>query len=495
MSGFENNLPINSFPATKNASKGKEALNKANLSQNQNPTEQIANNIQPNQTKVGQSLANTNSNIVINQPTQTSPGVTQAALNATNTAQSNPNQQNIKNDTNTQVQSTPSQVEFQGSTDLPAYAGIANMSLKSYIAGQENKSFTNLESSEKQLTTTLDGIKGFQRQNYEGEDNGSLKKKNSKDLKQIERRRNLLILSHIFSSIEEPASRETELLVNISTFRKLGSSLKDGRSNKNEKFIDLKLSPPLPNEPQKLESLNATQIKSLQQLLALPSEFPEFLRLFAKENIEINMRELNLFLMQRLKLVRDQIIGGDTVLSKQIAKFIPLLNQQHYSALLPLVLLYYPLPLPIIKEEYDFLNDWKRKKNKKGNKSPQAIASCEIYYLSRTRGRFLLKFELNEKCEFSFDAQTNKTNNGIVKDIEEAIAECMILLEIPPSLSDLNVLLTQEIYKATDIDEELSIVSSGPLRLEIVLAVYAALIVLNKLNDELDPSGLIDIIE
>ena len=71
----------------------------------------------------------------------------------------------------------------------------------------------------------------------------------------------------------------------------------------------------------------------------------------------------------------------------------------------------------------------------------------------------------------------------------------MFLLENSPKLADLNVLLTGEIYKATDIDEELSIISTGTLRLEIIIAAYSALSILNKTNEEPDPSGLIEMID
>jgi hypothetical protein len=93
------------------------------------------------------------------------------------------------------------------------------------------------------------------------------------------------------------------------------------------------------------------------------------------------------------------------------------------------------------------------------------------------------------------DIQTSSINNGIVRDLEFAISESMYLLKYPPSLADLNVLLTKEVYEATDKDEELSIVSDGPIRLEIVLATYACLVVLNKLNQEPDASGLIEMTE
>ncbi|MBI3590440.1 MAG: hypothetical protein HY094_03555 [Candidatus Melainabacteria bacterium] len=492
MTGFGNNLSFNILSAIKNIGKqAKEVLNKE-IFNKANQIEQTTKNIQQAQANLNQNPVNQSISLAENQSTLlTNNAASQAALNTSNQPQTNLNS-DIKNISNIQVKPTPSQAEFQGPKDLPAYAGIANMSLKSWIAGHDSKNLVNVEPRGKELTTTLEGIKGFQRQNQEGFDGDSEKGRNAKGLKLPNRNKNLLILSHIFSDIEQSGSQETELFVNITNFKKLGSSLKENESNSTEEelYSDIKLAPPLPNELQKLDSLDPTQIKYLHQLLALPSEFPECLRLFAKDNIEINPRDLNSFLMQRLELAQGQIFGGDKFLNKTISDFVPLLKHIDFPVLLPLILLYYPLPLPNIKE-FDFLHEW-RKKKKEANKDLDIIASCEIYYLSKIRGRFLLKFLLNEKQELSFDVQTSAENNGIVQDLEVAVAESMYLLEKPPLLTDLNVMLTEEIYKATDLDEELSIVSTGPLRLEIVLAVYAVLIALNKLNDEPDPSGLIE---
>lgn len=481
MSEFGNNFSFNLMPIIKNLGKQlKEALN---------PQVQLTKNINQNQNKPIQSLVQTNSNIVINQSTQTSPGVNQAALNATNIPKTNLNQE-IKNTSNFQVPSTPSQLDFHGPGDLPAYAGIANMSLKSWIAEHDTNMASKLEAKEKQLTTTLEGIKGFQRQNYEGQEEGS------HSSKQSTRNKNLIILSHMFSCMEQSGAQETELLVNIMNFRKLGSSFAQDNKSKQEELDELKLSPPLPVESNKLEDIDVLQIKYLHQLLTLPNEFPECLRLFAKDKIEINPKELNTFLVQRLKLIQEKAFESTNLVSKEITNFIPLVNQNDYSALLPLILLYYPLPLPYINSKFDFVNEWlKKKKDKGSDKSVPVIATCEIYYTSKQRGRFLIKLELNEKLELSFDIQTSRENNGVIRDLELAIAESMYLLEHPPLLSDLNILLTEEIYKATDLDEELSIVSTGPLRLEIILAAYSVLVILNKISNEPDPSGIIDIIE
>ncbi|OGI20082.1 MAG: hypothetical protein A3B68_00575 [Candidatus Melainabacteria bacterium RIFCSPHIGHO2_02_FULL_34_12] len=482
MTGFGNNLSFNIFSAIKNLGKQvKEQLNKVSVEKS---TEQSVNNLQQN--KPVQSLVNTNSNIPLNASVLNNPAVNQAALNSTNIPQTNLNQE-VKNTINTQVPSTPSQAAFKGPSDLPAYAGISNMSLKSWIAEHNNKSFTDLESGEKQLATTLEGIKGFQRQNYEGFD-GDSRGKDNQNLKQLARKKYLLILSHIFSAIEQSGIQQTELLVNLANFKKLGSSSEEGSNDDGQ--TENKIAPPIPEELNNLINLEPSKIKYLHQILALPNEFPECLRLFAKDNIEMNPKLLNNFLMQRLKYVQEQIFGDSNLLSKTIAGFVPLLNYNDYPLVLPLLLLYYPLPLPQIKDNYDFLSEWKKKKGEGADEG--IIASCEVYYLSRIRGRFLLKFLLKSNNEFTFDIQTRNENNGIVNDLECAIGEIMFLLEHQPKLADLNVLLTDEIYKATDIDEELAIVSSGPLRLEIILAVYASLLVLNKLNEEPDPAGLIE---
>lgn len=487
MTGFGNNFSFNILAAIKNFVKQNKPPETSNKPEALG--KEIKSSEQANATPKD-SLSNTNSNIPVNQSTLSNPVVNQAALNSRNEAQSILTS-SVKENTKNQVQSTPAQTEFQGPKDLPAYAGISNMSLKSWIAGQDNKNMAKLESGEKQLAATLEGIKGFQKQNYEGfgDDSGGGQKN-----KGFKRNKNLLILSHIFSSLEQFRDQETELLVNIINFKKLGSSMKQKSSNafSESSIIESKLLPPAPNELQSLANLDPMKIKYLHQLLALPSEFPEFLRLFANDKVELNSKQLHSFLIQRLEIVQSQLFGQDAFLNTVISNFTPLLNPTEVSLLLPILLLYYPLPPPMIVEKFDFVHEWEKKKKSKPNKETNVIASCQIYYISKARGRFLLKFELNEDDEFSFDVQTAKENNGVVKDLEFAIAESMVLLECPPLLSELNVLLTEEIYKATDIDEELSIVSNGPLRFEILLAAYAALIVLNKLNAEPDPSGLIE---
>lgn len=483
MSEFGNNLSFNILSAIKNfgkQNKPQEAGDKI---------ESLAKELKsPEQTNVTpkEALRNTNSNVPVNQSIASNQAVNQVALNSRNEPQ-NTLISNLKENTKNQVQSTPAQTEFQGARDLPAYAGVSNMSLKSWIAGQDNKNLAKLESGEKQLAATLDGIKGFQNQNYEGFGDDSGRRQNKS------RNKNLLILSHIFSGLEQLRDHETELLVNITNFKKLGSSMKQssGDMPSESTVIESKLLPPAPNELQLLANLDPMKIKYLHQLLALPSEFPEFLRLFASDKIELDSKQLHSFLTQRLGLAQSQLFGQDAFLNTVIANFTPLLSQTEASLLFPILLLYYPLPPPIIVPRFDFIHEWEKRKNKADRKTI-VVASCEIYYVSKTRGRFLLRLELNGNNEFSFDIQTAKENNGVVQELEFAIAESMILLECPPLLSELNVLLTEEIYKATDIDEELSIVSSGPLRLEIILAAYAALIVLNKLNAEPDPAGLIE---
>lgn len=483
MSGFDGGLPIN-------FSSGPIRPGKPNKEPQINPeenSEQDTKNTKQNQnqTTPGDSLVNTNSKVPVNQSTLTSPGVNQAALNAANKPTLNPNTENQQNNTSNKQ---PNKIDHNGAKDLPSYAGVPNMSLKSWIAGQDNKQ-SNLQSAEKELASTLDGIKGFQKQNYEGGEDSSGQNKNSNKNKA------LLILSQLFGNYEKSGVQDTNLLVNIMNFQKLGSNINKEKKLENYSEgsqLDSKSSPPLPNEPQFLNSVDLNNIKHVSQLLALPKEFPEFLRLLAKDNIEIYKKDLVSFLEKRLKYVQEETFGKDKALNKLLADFTPLLNQNNHSQLLPLILLYYPLPLPEVKGNEEFLKEWKKKDKPEREK---IIASCDIYYLSKQRGRFLIKFELNENDEFFFDIQTAEVNNGIVKDIEEAISQSMLLLKTPPALSELNVLLTKEIYNATDIDEELAITSTGPLRLEIVLAAYASLTILNKLNEELDPAGLIDIIE
>jgi len=435
---------------------------------------------QPNQTKPGESLVNTNSSVPINQSTLTSPSLNQTALNTVN--KPNPNQTNDPSNTNPKEQGRNM---GGGAKDLPTYAGISNMSLKSWVADHSNRNFSNLQSGDKELTSTLDGIKGFQNQNYEGGEEG-------RSGGEGRRNKNLLILSQMFANPDQVPMQETDLLMNLASFKKLGSN------RNNEKMLessvdenDFKKAPPTPNEPQFLDNVDSSQLKNMSQLLGFPKGFSEFLRLIAKDNIEINKKDLISFIEKRLKYVQEETFGKDKSLNVALAEFAPLMGKNN-SPMLPLVLLYYPLPLPQVKGEELALSGWKKKKKEE---SQNIIASCDIYYLSEKRGRFLIKFELNDKDEFSFNVQTSDENNGVVKDIENAISESMNLLENPPALTEMNVLLTREIYEATDKNEELAIVSSGPIRLEIVIAVYSSLIILNSLNQDPDPSGIIDVVD
>lgn len=488
MSGFGNNLSLNILAKLRNI--GKQAgdfLNKQSKSEKQAQNVQNVQNLKINTPK---SLVNTNSNVSVNQTTLNSPSVTQSTLNSSNEPQIILTS-NMKQNQNIQAQPSPSQIEFQGPKDLPQYAGISNMSLKSWVASQDTKSFAKTDSGEKLLTSTLEGIKGFQRKNYDPSQDSSEEHEGSRSYR-LTKGKGLLLLSHIFSSLEKSSLSETELLVNINNFKKLGSALKEKNASTSDKQYEIKVPPPLPDDFQKLDVLDARQIRFLSQLLVLPKEFPEAIRLFAKEGIEISERDLHTFLTQRFEMVQEQILGVDYFLNLTIAKFIPLLNQIDYPIILPLLLLYYPLPLPTVKNQEDGVFDWER--NKKDSKEENILATCDVYYFSKSRGRFLLRFNLNTKCELTLDVETSQVNNGIVGDIEMAVGESMYLLENPPNLSDLNVLLTKEIYKATDIDEELAIISSGPLRVEIAIAVYAALVVLNKLNEEPDPRGIIEMV-
>ena len=478
---------MNIFPNLKNLTKQvNEILFKRTTAET--PVEKVANNIQQNKPNPGQSLINTNSNVVINQPVLNNPVTNQAALNASNLNQPNLNF-DVRNSLNLQIKQTPNQLEFRGPTDLPVYAGISNMSLKSWIAQQDNKSFTNLESNEKQLAVTLEGIKGFERKSFENPDGESSGR--GKGFTQSRKNKNLLIFSSIFSNIEQNAVQETELLVTFNNFKKLGSNIKDSDSGSEEGEKELKSAPPLPNELHKLENINLSQIKFLHQLIALPDSFPECLRFFAKENIEINPHDVKIFLEQRLKFVQEQLFGSDSSLNKTIENYTLLLNQNNYSIFLPLVLLYYPLPIPFIKPNQQVF-EWREKKDKKPDREKLVIASCEIYYVSNNMDRFLIKFELSHNNELTCNIETSQTNEVVVHDIEAAVAQSMFLLRDPPLLSELNVSLAKEIYEATDNNEELSIISSGPIRLELILAAYVTLLTLNKYSSDFAPAGLID---
>ena len=488
MSTFDNNLSTNHLTNAANIRKKSSDLSKANV-KNEKQTLQSNNALNSQQIKTtsNQGLINTNSNTTINQSALNSPVVNQGVLNATNTPQVTLNS-DVKNTLKSSTKPTPTQGEFQGAKDLPAYAGIANMSLKSWIA-QNGNTQGRVDVDKTQLASLFEAMKGFEIKSYEEESkNSSTKKLKDGDGKQ-NRRKELILLSNIFASIEQSGLQETELLVRISNFKKLGEKGGNQESLHGEKLFELKMAPPSPAEIDKQMTLSNRQIKHLHELFALPKEFPEGLRLFANKDIEINPQYFKSFLLQRLKIVEEYLSLGDSSLNKAIQSFVPLLNQGENQLLLPLLLLYYPLPLPVLNQKTDFVDKWKLSKEEK---KKSKIATCEIYYISKARGRFLIKFELSDDCELSADIQTAKENDGIVKDIELAIEEGIFLIDKAPKLSDLNVLLTKEVYKATDIDEELSIVSRGPLRLEIIIAAYSALSVLNKLSVEIDPSGLIE---
>ncbi len=482
-------MSMNNLPSPVNFGKKSSDLIKANIDSEKNDP-QLINNSSAQQLKTppNQSLVNTNSNITVNQPVLNSPIVNQTVLNTVNIPHTKLNTE-VKNASETPVQATPVQGEFKGPTDLPAYAGIANMSLKSWVA--QNNNYQNKSNAGKtQLASLFEAIQGFERKSYEEESEDSTAKK-TKDAKN-NRRKNLILLSNIFSSIEQSGCQETELIVNISNFEKLGKKTSNREDSDNEKSFDLKSYPPVPTETEKQNTLKDVKIVNLRELFALPKEFPECLRLFANENTEINPKYLKSFLYQRLKIVKENLFTENNFLDSAIRSFIPLLNQPEHQLLLPLLLLYYPLPLPLLNQNIDFIQQWKVNKDKEDK---TAIATCQIYYVSKIRGRFLIKFELYDDSDLSVNIQTVKENSGIAKDIERAIEEGMFLLKHPPKLADLNVLLTDEIYKATDVDEELSIISTGPLRLEIIIAAYSTLVILNKLTDDQDPGGLIEMID
>ncbi len=490
---FDKNMSMNHLPQSAIGKKPGDLLNKANI-KNDKQNQPLTNlqNQNPQQTKItpGQSLINTNSNISISQPVLTNPAINQTVLNATNVPQKTLNAEIKTSSNSNQVQSTPVQGEFQGAKDLPAYAGIANMSLKSWVAQNSNQ--RNPDISKTPLAELFEAIKGFDKSNYEEEDDEDPLQK-LKDAREGKRKA-LVLLSKIFGAEEHSGIEQTELAVNISNFKKLGKKFKNQNSLTDEKPFEFKTSPPTPAEAEKPLLASNVKIQHLHELFALPKEFPECLRLFAAENIEINPQYFKSFILQRLKIMEEHAFVKEKSLNKAIQKFVLLLNQNENQLLCSLLLLYYPLPLPVLKDNVDFLKEWKINKNKK-EKSEAVIASCEIYYVSILRGRFLIKIELFDNGDLTVDIQTAKENNGIARDIELAIEEGMFLLEKSPNLSELNVLLTGEIYKATDVDEELSIVSTGKLRLEIIIAAYSALSILNKLNIAPDPSGLIEMLD
>ncbi len=491
MTGFNNNMSMNNSPIMPNLGKKQSEINKANINSEKNDpklmNDQSAQQLKP---APNQSIVNTNSNVTINQQVLNSPAVNQTALNTVNIPQPTLNQ-DIKNPSNAQVQSTPVQGEFKGASDLPAYAGIANMSLKSWVA--QNDNFQGRASNTKTpLTTLLEAIQGFEEKSYEEESEDGVVKK-LKDTRS-NKRKNLILLSSVFSSEEQSGCNETEVIVNISSFKKLGSKTGDRETSDDESIVDFKQAPPAPSEVEKPVDLNDVKIAHLRELFALPKELPVALRLFAGEHKEINPQYFKSFIHQRMKIVKENLFSDNMFLNDAFQSFVPLLEQAEKHLLITFLLLYYPLPFPVLKNDFDFANQWKLKKDKK-NKDIATIATCDIYYVSKTRGKFLIKLELFENSDLSVSVQTARENNGIAKDIELGIEESMLLLESPPKLSELNVLLTGEIYNATDINEELSIISTGPLRLEIIMAAYSALSILNRLKTDPDPSGLIEMLD
>ena len=479
MSGLDKNLSFGkSLPPVNNQNKkNKEILNKP-IEKEIGQNEQLSNAAIELKNTQAQSLANTNSNIPLNQSLLTSPALNQSSLNSANIPK-----QNLSNlnDTNTgkNILSTPSQLEYGGPSDLPAYAGIANMSLKSWIANNStsNKPFSN---NENDLTVLLDSVQGFQDSDYEEPDENESKNPSKN------RKRNLLLLSHLFGCREQTSLQDTDLKVKFFSFKKLGS---EAYSEDNESLTDFKSTPPFPALAEVDDSSNIKP-SYLYELFALPKEFPECLRLFANEKIILDKNYIDSFLQKRLGILQSKTFEGNKDVGNLIKAFVPLLNQNEYPLLLPFILLYYPLPIPYINNKFDFGSYWIKDEKKKTESD--IIASCEIYYFSKKRGRFLIRFELDNKNKISFKVQADEKNNGIVKDMEIAVAQAMLVLQNPPALDRLNVLLTREIYNATDLDEELSIVSTGPLRLEIVLASYTVLLLLNKLSEESDPAGLIE---
>ena len=487
MTEFDNNFSVNLPFVSK--SKNKEQQNKPPVQEKDDKQQQVDQLKQVRNTPQ-QSLANTNSNIPVNQPVNTSPVLTQAALNTADVAKTPANAQQKDTASSNNIQPTPVQGDFTGPSDLPAYAGIANMSLKSWVANNTKNESERGNISKDDATTLLDAIKGFERKNYEGEEGKDGLADQNKSLKALQKK--LLLLSHIFAPEEQSASSETKLVSSVLNFNKLGKQ-SISESPDEQGFYNLKSSPPVPAEEVNYKSEVNIKIKQLYELFALPKEFPECLRLFADENIEINSKYLNSFFVQRLKFVQEKVFSDEKSVKEAFSTFVSLLHSQ--DMLIPLILLYYPLPFPGIKQEKDLSEEWSNKNKLDKKPEPEIVASCEIYYVHKVRGRFLIKIFLDNQKKITLDIQTAKKNNGIVHDIETSVSEGMYLLENPPKLSDLNIMLCDEIYKATDYDEQLAIHSSGPLRLEIIIVTYSVLVVLNKLNEEIDPSGLIEMLD
>ena len=338
MSSLDKHVSANHLTTPANSGKKSVDLSNKNRINNEKQNPQLINNVNQQQIKTtpSQSLVNTNSNITINQPVLNNPVVNQTALNAVNTPQNTLNT-DVKNTSNNQIQSTPAQGEFQGAKDLPAYAGIANMSLKSWVA-QNNNNQGQSDINKTQLAGLFEAIKGFERKNYEEEFEGTSAKK-IKDSKQA-RRKNLVLLSNIFSSMEQSGLQETELAVNISNFKKLGKKRKGHETLNEQELFELKSHPPVPTDADKQKINSDVKIKHLHELFTLPKEFPECLRLFASEYIEINPKYFKSFLLQRLKVTEEYSFVSENSLNKAIQSFVPLLNQSENQLLLPLLLLY-----------------------------------------------------------------------------------------------------------------------------------------------------------
>ncbi len=480
MQNFGNNLPLNFLPALQNiGSKVKTTLNKLTQKQEKAPILDTKNT--PNK-----SLVNTNSNININQQTQTSPVVTQGSLNATSLPISKPLNETNSNNSNTKSEQVPIQSSFQGPKDLPAYAGITQIYMKQ--GTDKEISFTKLEGDKNDLRSTMQGITGFQKRNFEGNsgEGGSGGKNQSN--------RMLILLSQIFGIDNSLDFNESALLNNLSNFKQLGDSDNSYLDFFNETSLIAKAVPPDPIETQEQAEISLDEIKHFSKLLLLPDTFPECLRLFSKNSLEIDSNYFKNFLEKRLKILQEQLFSKENSdLNKLVKSFSSFTNTSHFSLLLPLVLLYYPLPLPYVKETGDFKI---KKREGKTNEQEDLLASCDIYYFAKQIGRFLIKFKLDKKNNFTFNIETNETNKDIVFDLEQAISEAMLLLKSPPNLAELNSLLTNEIYEATDTNEELAITSYGPIRVEIVLATYSVLVVLNKINKEIEENiTFIDLIE
>ena len=479
MDNFGGNFSLNSLPLFKNlGNRVKNLL--SNQNQSKDPQQKgLDPKIDTGKQNVqNQSLANTNSNINLNQSTLTSQNVTQGAINSSNKSATAQENKNIN-------QSNTAQSLSQGAKDLPVYASIPNISMKSWVANQQGKSYTSFEKAEKELKATLEGIKGFQRESYDNSDGN-----NSNSQGKNDRRKMLLILSDIFGAQDEEPCSEIETISKILNFKKLGSNKQTSFLLENKSVFEEKLTPPHPREISSLEELTINDIKQLKELYTLPEEFPEALRLFSKDDVLVNPKYLKDFLNHRSEIIQSQIFNtNDKDLKGLIERFIPLLNSPN-SLITPLILLYYPLPLPYIKQNFNFESSWK--KERKDTKE-EIIASCDVYYSSLLLGRFLMKFKLHKNEDLTFDIETSEENKDIVKELEFSISESMYLLEKPPTLSSLNALLTREIYEATDQNEELSITSTGPLRIEIIVSVYSVLMTLNKLSSDFDPSGIIEI--